>query len=70
MFPLTSMVAAAHINDLLAESAAERLARSARPESGRQSRIASALNSAWSTLSGAGNGSAAMPKLTDYPFKS
>jgi hypothetical protein len=69
VFPVTSIVAAAHINDLLAESAAERLARSAEPASKRHNRIASAFTSVWSTLSGAANGPTA-PKLTDYPFKS
>ena len=69
MFPVTSIVAAAHINDLLAESAAERLARSGQPKSQRHNRIASALTSVWSNLSGAANGPTA-PKLTDYPFKS
>jgi hypothetical protein len=69
VFPLASVVVAAHINDLLAESAAERLARSAQPTSKRHNRIASAFTSVWSTLSGAADGPTA-PKLTDYPFKS
>jgi hypothetical protein len=70
VFPLASIVVAAHINDLLAESAAERLARSAKPSSKRHNRITSAVTSVWSNLSGAAGGPVTAPKLTDYPFKS
>jgi hypothetical protein len=70
VFPTPSIVVAAHINDLLAESAAQRLARSAKPASKRHNRIASAFTSVWSNLNGAANSPAALPKLTDYPFKS
>ena len=68
MFPITSIVVAAHIDDLLAESAAQRLAKSAR-HSSRVNPFASALNSVWSILHGADR-SAGLPKLTDYPFRS
>ena len=67
MNPLTTIVAQAHIDELLAESAAERLARSARPASPRQNRITSALKSVWSTLSVAADRPVA-PKLSDYPY--
>jgi hypothetical protein len=70
VFPVTSIVVAAHINDLLAESAAERLARSGKPSSKRHNRITSAVTSVWSTLNGAANGPVAVPNLTDCPFKS
>ena len=111
MFPITSIVVAAHIDDLLAESAAERLAKSAK-DSSRVNPFASALNSVWSIhrvrcdcpgpnasicirsrpdracsatssaspgsarndgwsiLTGPADRSAAVPKLTDYPFRS
>ena len=68
MFPITSLVVAAHIDDLLAESAAQRLAKSAR-DSSRVNPFASALNGVWSILHGADR-PAAVPKLTDYPFRS
>ena len=69
MFPITSIVVAAHIDDLLAESAAERLAKSAK-DSSRVNPFASALNSVWSILHGPADHSAGLPKLTDYPFRS
>ena len=68
MFPITSIVVAAHIDDLLAESAAQRLAKSAK-DSSRVNPFASALNSVWSILRGPDH-SAGLPKLTDYPFRS
>jgi hypothetical protein len=69
--PYTStIVAASHIDDLHAEAAAERLARSSRASSRSQGRIASALTSVWSLLSAPADVMPAMPKLTDYPFRS
>jgi hypothetical protein len=69
VFPITSIVVAAHIDDLLAESAAQRLAKSARV-SNRANPFASALNGVWSILRGPADHSAGLPKLTDYPFRS
>jgi hypothetical protein len=69
VFPITSIVVAAHIDDLLAESAAQRLAKSGK-DSHRVNRFASALNGVWSILNGPADRSAAAPKLTDYPFRS
>ncbi len=65
MHPIASIVVAAHINDLLAESANARLARSAQAPKAR-SGIASRFSSVWSAVSG----TATSPKLTDYPFRS
>jgi hypothetical protein len=65
-----SQLASVHIDELLAQSAAERLARSARSESRRHNRIASAFSSVWSSISGAANGPTPLPTLTDYPFRS
>jgi hypothetical protein len=65
-----SQLAAVHNDELLAQSAAQRLARSAQSQSRRHNRFASAFNSVWSTLSGAANGPTALPTLTDYPFRS
>ena len=63
-----SIVVAAKIDALHAEAAAERLARSAKPAS--PSRIASALKSVWSTVSGPAERPLELPRLTDYPFRS
>ena len=67
MNPLTTMVAQAHIDELLAEAAAERLARNARPADPHPGRIATALKSVWSTLSGAADRPVA-PTLANYPY--
>jgi hypothetical protein len=64
-----SQLASVHIDELLAQSAAQRLARSARSESRRHNRIASAFSNVWSSISGAANGPTALPTLTDYPFR-
>jgi len=69
VFPVTSIVVAAHIDDLLAESAARRLAKSGQ-DSTRVNRFANALNGVWSILHGPADRSAALPKLTDYPYRS
>jgi hypothetical protein len=59
------MIVASRIDDLHATAAAERLARSGRPTSKR----AGALAGFRSLLAGADR-SQALPKLTDYPFRS
>lgn len=68
MQSMASIVVAAHINELLAESAAERLARTAKVQTERKSRIASAAKSVWSTFSGGYDGPAT-PILIDYPYR-
>jgi hypothetical protein len=68
MFSPNHVIVAAHIDELHAAAAAERLARSARPANSRN-RIASALTSFWSILGGAEK-SQPLPNLTDYPFRS
>ena len=65
---IASIVVAAHIDALLAESAAERLARSAQTKSNRPNRVASAAKSVWSFLSGGYDGPAT-PILADYPYR-
>ena len=67
MFSPNHVIVAAHIDELHAAAAAERLARSARPAS--PNRVASALTSFWSILGGAEK-SQPLPILTDYPFRS
>ena len=68
MFRQNQMIVAAHIDELHAAAAAERLARSARPASSHN-RIASAFTGLWSILGGAEK-SEPLPTLTDYPFRS
>jgi CRISPR/Cas system Type II protein with McrA/HNH and RuvC-like nuclease domain len=68
MYP-TIHLAAAHIDDLLAEAAAHRLARSARTTSRRSNRIAAAARTAWSLLAGSGEPTLELPRLTDYPYR-
>ena len=67
MFP-QQIVVAAKIDALHAEAAAERLARSTKPAS--QNRIASALKSVWSTVTGGAERTLELPRLTDYPYRS
>ena len=68
MFPITTIVVAAHMNDLLAESAANRLAKTGKAPS-KGNPFANALNGVWSILNGPDR-QAGMPKLTDYPYRS
>jgi hypothetical protein len=69
--PYTStIVAASHLDDLRAEAAAERLARSTRTASRNHARIATAANSVWSLLAGRADVMPSSPTLTDYPFRS
>lgn len=60
-----------HIFELHAEAEANRLAKGAnRAQSKSSSRIAAALNSLRSLLSNPAEGPTALPKLTDYPYRS
>jgi hypothetical protein len=60
-----------HIFELHAEAAANRLANEARrSESRRNSRIAAALTSLRSLLSNPADDPMALPKLTEYPYRS
>jgi hypothetical protein len=68
VFPITTLVVAARIDDLLAASAAERLAKSGKPAR-KGNRVANALSGAWSTLNRQAD-RPATPKLSDYPFRS
>jgi hypothetical protein len=69
MNTIAAYVVAAHIDELLAESAANRLAASAKTGKGSRNRVGSALKSAWSLLGGSGQPTA-LPTLTDYPYRS
>jgi hypothetical protein len=65
---ITTVIVQAHIDELLAESAAERLARSAKPSSPRSNRFAGFLQSVWSTL-GAPVDRPVTPTLINYPYR-
>jgi hypothetical protein len=69
VYPITSIVVAAHIDELLAEAAAERLARSATSKSHRTNRFAGALKSVWSTFNGSADQAPSLPLLADYPYR-
>ncbi|HXI81016.1 MAG TPA: hypothetical protein VNM34_09400 [Verrucomicrobiae bacterium] len=70
MTTFTSLLVSAHQDALLAEAAAERLARSATNKPARPNRIAAAAKSVWSLLAVSADRPATAPKLTDYPFRS
>lgn len=69
MFPINSIVVAAHLNELMAEAAAERLARSGKVEAHRSNRIAGAVKSVWSTLVGSVDSTGSLPSLAEYPYR-
>ena len=69
MNSLSSIIVAAHIDALLADAAAERLARSVKAESNHSNRIAVALKSVWSTLAGPTDQPGSLPSLADYPYR-
>ena len=69
MNSITSILVTAHIDALVAEAANERLARSARSTSQAPNRIASAVKSVWSTLTGPAEEAGAMPLLSNYPYR-
>ena len=68
MFPQTIIVAA-KIDALHADAAAERLARSGKPKSRKPNRIALALQSVWSTVSGPADRPLELPSLSNYPYR-
>jgi hypothetical protein len=60
----------AHQNELLAEAAAERLARTARTPADRQNRLVDAVKSGWSLITGPADRPVGLPPLSDYPYRS
>jgi hypothetical protein len=66
---LASYLVADHINTLLAESAANRQAKLAK-RSDRANPLVSALNAVRSLLAAPTDRPLALPKLTDYPYRS
>lgn len=60
-----------HQNELQAEAAANRMAKQAKGSGSRSaSRIGAALTSVRSILTSSAEGPTALPKLTDYPYRS
>ncbi len=70
MTTITSLYVAARQNEMLAQAAAERLARSATKPVVQRNRLADAVKSAWSLLSGPAERPNTLPRLSDYPFRS
>ena len=68
MTTLTSLLVSAHQDELLAQAAADRLARTSRVQKvASPNRVASAVKSVWSTLSGPAE-RPTTPTLVNYPF--
>jgi hypothetical protein len=63
------VLAATHIDALLAEAAAERLARSVPAQSKGPNRFVAAMKSVWSTLAGPSDQPGSLPSLADYPYR-
>jgi hypothetical protein len=64
------LLVSAHQEALLAEAAAERLARGARESTPGRNGLVDAVKSVWSFLSGPTDQPVVLPTLTDYPFRS
>jgi hypothetical protein len=64
------LLVSAHQETLLAEAAAERLARSARESTPDRNGLVDAVKSVWSFLSGPTDQPVVLPTLIDYPFRS
>lgn len=65
----STLLVSAHQEALLAEAAAERLARSSRPQASRPNAVTAAVKSLWSLLSGPAERPMTVPTLTNYPFR-
>ena len=72
MNPITTpIIVQAHIDDLLAEAAKDRLFRSAaKPESRQPNRFAGTVKSVWSNLFGSADQPGALTTLANYPDRS
>ena len=70
MNTFSNLLVSARQDALLAEAAAERLARASRtPDSDRPNRLADAVKSVWSLLSGPAERPMTLPTLTNYPYR-
>jgi hypothetical protein len=66
----TTIYVQAHIDEMHAEAASERLARNARTTAADRNRLADAVKSVWSFLNAPIERPMTMPALSDYPFRS
>jgi hypothetical protein len=65
---ITTIFVQAHIDDLLAEAAKERLARSVKSHNRQSDRFA-AIKSVWSNLFGSADQPGSLPTLENYPYR-
>lgn len=68
MNPITTIFVQAHIDDLLAEAANERLARSVKAQS-KPNRFSGAVKGVWSNLFGSADQPGSLPTLANYPYR-
>jgi hypothetical protein len=65
----STLLVSARQDSLLAEAAAERLARSSTPRVERPNRAVAAVKSVWSLVTGPAERPMTLPTLTNYPFR-
>jgi hypothetical protein len=63
------LLVSARQDALLAEAAAERLARTYKAAAHRPNRAAAAVKSVWSLLTGPADRPMTLPAINDYPFR-
>ncbi|HET7704054.1 MAG TPA: hypothetical protein VFK35_11690 [Candidatus Limnocylindrales bacterium] len=66
MNSLSHLYVAAHLDEMLDQAAAERLAASARE---RKVRLSGAVKGVWSLLNGPAERPTTVPTLTNYPYR-
>jgi hypothetical protein len=66
---ISSLLVSAHQDALLAEAAAQRLAKASKPQVERSNRLADAAKGLWSLLSGPAERPMTLPTLTNYPYR-
>ncbi len=69
MNPITTIFVQAHIDDLLAEAANERLARSVKAQNQKPNRFTGAVKGVWSNLFGSADQAGSLPTLANYPYR-
>ena len=69
MNTINNLLVSARQDALLAEAAAERLAQASKPQVDHPNRIANAVKSVWSLLSGPAERPMTLPALTNYPYR-
>ena len=69
MNTINTLLVSARQDALLAEAAAERLAQASKPQVDRPNRLADAVKSVWSLVSGPAERPMTLPTLTNYPYR-